>query len=347
MKLHDLKLFIQDFFQSGIVVVVGSGISASHGLPTMGELATFLIENITLSRDDRSGIQWEELKKMLVAGVDLETCFKSIDIDHALENIIVKNVAQYIRDNENKVIQLLAAGKARLPIGQLLNHILTIDKYLPVITTNYDRLIEFSAEIEGIGIDSTFSGLYFGQFNLRKSTESLCCAIRQTSRRTSLKKEYLKHIKLFKPHGSLDWFDGGGKVIRCAIPLDDTPMIIAPGKTKYIKGYEQPFDIHRAKANEYIDSCSRVLVLGYGFNDGQLETHLRPRIAQGTPCLIITRSLTESAKAIVDSCDSVTAIVFGKENGVNGTRLIRKSHSIFFENIHIWELNLLIEEVLS
>lgn len=49
------------------------------------------------------------------------------------------------------------------------------------------------------------------------------------------------------------------------------------------QGYESPFDHHRSRANQEIDRAGRFLVLGYGFNDDHLETHLSPSIKGGKP----------------------------------------------------------------
>jgi hypothetical protein len=64
---------------------------------------------------------------------------------------------------------------------------------------------------------------------------------------------------------------------------------------KFRSGYESPFDKHRERANEEIDRASRFLILGYGFNDDHLETHLKPKLRAGRPTLLITLQVSEAA----------------------------------------------------
>ena len=57
------------------------------------------------------------------------------------------------------------------------------------------------------------------------------------------------------------------------------------------QGYSVPFDIHRARANEEIDKAQRYIIIGYGFGDDHLETHLMQQLRAGKPALIQTRLL--------------------------------------------------------
>src|SRR5690606_14272540 len=91
---------------------------------------------------------------------------------------------------------------------------------------------------------------------------------------------YRDRVKLFKPHGSFDWFLGDSSPIRYCGELALPRHIITPGSNKFRNGYESPFDKHRERANESIDHASRFLIIGYGFNDDHLETHLKPKLRE-------------------------------------------------------------------
>lgn len=45
MDLHELKLHLQNHLTDGLVLIVGSGLSAALGLPTMERLAGHLLEH--------------------------------------------------------------------------------------------------------------------------------------------------------------------------------------------------------------------------------------------------------------------------------------------------------------
>ena len=112
-----------------------------------------------------------------------------------------------------------------------------------------------------------------------------------------------------KPHGSLDWYARAGRPIRYAGELPGVPrLIIPPGRNKSRLGYEQPFDRQRERANKAIDGASRLLILGYGFAEEHLETHLRPALTGGRPALILTYALSDSIRSLVRSCPAVERI---------------------------------------
>lgn len=96
---------------------------------------------------------------------------------------------------------------------------------------------------------------------------------------------------ILKPHGCLSWHLINS--IPYSLPdysIEDS-LIITPGLNKYREGYSVPFDIHRARANEEIDKAQRYIIIGYGFGDDHLETHLMQQLRAGKPALIQTRLL--------------------------------------------------------
>jgi hypothetical protein len=54
MDLHTIKIRLQEHLSDGLVTIVGSGLSCAEGLPGMGELATYLQQQVggTLTGDD-------------------------------------------------------------------------------------------------------------------------------------------------------------------------------------------------------------------------------------------------------------------------------------------------------
>jgi hypothetical protein len=121
----------------------------------------------------------------------------------------------------------------------------------------------------------------------------------------------------------------------------DNCLIITPGINKYREGYNEPFDTHRARANTAIDCALRYIIIGYGFGDDHLETHLIQQLNSNKPALILTHSLSVKAMEVVKSCKNVTAIC----SHVNGTIVITKSEEIVFPDINIWDIREMIKEV--
>ena len=95
------------------------------------------------------------------------------------------------------------------------------------------------------------------------------------------------------------------------------PCIITPGANKYEKGYEVPFDYHIGRMGQEIDNATRLVFIGYGFNDNHLETHMKKTNNMCKPKLIITRTLTDNAKKVVENFPNTMAI---EANVVNSER---------------------------
>jgi hypothetical protein len=234
-------------------------------------------------------------------------------------------------------------NKKRLRISDFIRH-LPIDKNgLPIITTNYDRLIEVGCEIAGFNIDNMFVGKLISKLNEKESKMSFCRSIKQQGGKVSL--DYCKRIRIYKPHGCFNWRMFNNEPMSLAIPIKGRRLIITPGLNKFRAGYEKPFDIHREKANSAIDMASKIIVIGYGFNDDHLETHLIEQIKLGKPTLILTRSLSDNTKAVVDIYKNVCALSYYKTNSTMGTKYENNGNTQILENINLWDIGELVKEV--
>ena len=84
------------------------------------------------------------------------------------------------------------------------------------------------------------------------------------------------------------------------------------------------------------------MIVGYGFNDDHLETHLTPAIQAGRPTILLTRDLTPRAEAIARGCENVIAI---DRRDVDGrSRVLRGSRSETVD-VNMWDLASFVEEV--
>jgi hypothetical protein len=122
-------------------------------------------------------------------------------------------------------------------------------------------------------------------------------------------------------------------------------LIIPPGQSKYRNGYSSPFDLHRERGNKAIDRASRFLIIGYGFNDDHLETHLTQKIKSGVPTLLLTHSLSAKAKSVLNLSAHVFALEDATVGGVPATRVFSNGAIDVFNGITLWDLNNLVKEV--
>ncbi|HEX6666271.1 MAG TPA: SIR2 family protein [Solirubrobacterales bacterium] len=342
VTIDAVKAHLQGFVKDGLVTVIGLGHSASLGLPTMPQLADHLRGEMPVLLQGEEVDEWQAVESALDEGRHLEPALDAVAHDGPVTDKIIAVAANSIATAESVAIERISRDPNTFPLARLIDKIGFSGK-VRIITTNYDRLIELAAEMAGLMLDTGFTGAHHGRYDVERSREALRATYLRGRRK--LKAVYRPHVVLAKPHGSLDWYQGPNGPIRSPYPLDLPRLMITPGESKYRHGYEQPFDHHIALANEAIDAASAVLAIGFGFNDPHLQTHLVPRIERGLPTLILTRNLTEAAAALVTKCPNVCALDRAEAGG--GTRVQWDGNTQDFPDIHIWQLDNFIDEVLT
>lgn len=344
MDLHELKLLLQRHFSDGLVTVVGSGLSCAEGLPGMIEVANHLQSVIGNELDPADAELWTELAP-LVGAKGLEAALLQMAPTPALETAIVAHTAALIASHERDIVAQVFAKTKTLRFTRLLSHLLKPQTGLPVVTTNYDRLVEIAAEEAGLGVDTMFVGQFAGVLNEQESRLSFCQDV--SVRRKQVQWRYRPRVNVFKPHGSLDWYHRDEKPVRYSGELSSPRLIITPGLNKFRNGYESPFDRHRERANSAIDRASRFLIIGYGFHDDHLETHLTPRIRNGTPTLLVTQALSQNAMRLASECANVVAIHRTVVGGREGSSVFVNKAEIQIPDLALWDLDTFISEVLE
>lgn len=346
MDLHSVKVLLQEHLSDGLVTIVGSGLSCAEGLPGMGELATHLLAEVGGGLTGADAKTWASIAP-LIATKGLEAALLAVPPTPALEATISLVTAKLIAERERTVVSEVFAGRRKLRLTRLLAHLVKPPSGLTIVTTNYDRLVEIAAEEGDIGADTMFVGRFAGQLNENESRMSFCRGVTMKPRRAATL-QFKPRAIVCKPHGSLDWYVRNGRPVFYPGELPDVArLIITPGHNKFRNGYESPFDHHRSKANDAIDRASRFLVLGYGFNDDHLETHLSPRIRDGKPTLMLTWSLSTVARQLALTHTNVIALEYAKVASIVGTKIIVEKKEFFFPGIGIWDVDSFVTEVLE
>jgi hypothetical protein len=347
MDLHTIKVRLQEHLSDGLVTIVGSGLSCAEGLPGMGELANYLLAEVGVGLAGTDATTWASASALL-ATKGLEGALLAVPPTPAIESAIAFATGNLIAERERSVVSEVFSGTRKLPLSRLLRHLVMPEAGITIVTTNYDRLVEIAAEEAGIGADTMFVGRFAGQLNERASLLSFCRKVTVKQRHTLATFHYRPRVLVCKPHGSLDWYARAGRPVFYPGDLPDAVrLIITPGHNKFRNGYESPFDHHRSKANDAIDRASRFLVLGYGFNDDHLETHLSPRIQGGKPTLMLTRTLSTVARQLALMHANVIALEHAEVAGVAGTRVIIEQKEFFFPEIGMWNVDSFVTEVLE
>lgn len=346
VELDNLKKQLQAVFADGLVTVIGSGLSCAEGLPGMGALATELISKVPSAIPEADKSTWAAIEACLVSD-GLESSLLKHHPTDGIESAIIQFTAAFVLSKEQEVITACVAGARKLKIASLLPHIsAATPKIAHIITTNYDRLIEFATESEGWGVDSMMVGRYWGKHDPDLSAKLMVKGVSHGNKGI-VRLQYRNHIKLFKPHGSLDWFIAGDTPMTSSMGLASAPLIITPGVGKYKKGYGQPFDAHRDRGNAAIDNASSILCIGYGFNDDHLQTHLSPRLKGGVKALLLTRELTANARAIITQSPNCIALINSADTFNPGTIVVRGSTEILIPNVEWWDVEHFVKGVLA
>lgn len=307
----------------------------------MPQLATLLLEEITAPG---AKPEWAAVAEKLRAGVDLEKALDDVGTDSALLDEIVATVAREVVTREAEVLAQMASGDLKLPLSGLIELLARVNPgRMVIVTTNYDRLVEAAVEHAGLLVDCSFPGSYFSPFD--PSQASLAFATPGPRGGAAVKRQ---HITVAKPHGSLDWYATGAGPVRSVVEIDAPRLIITPGSSKYERGYERPFDHHRECGNAAVKRAKSLVFVGYGFNDSHLQTHLDHRLRSGAPAVIVARTLSASAKALL--ADSPEALAFERvqttdPNGAD-TRIHFRGEAVEVAGA-LWALESLTASVLS
>ena len=343
MELSTLKKQLQEHFGDGLVLVIGSGLSCAEGVPGMSALGHHLVTHIpaTLSEDDSK--LWEEIYP-LIETEGLEAALLKKAPTPSLEAAIVQSTAKFIAAAEASIISDVFNNSRKLRLTTLIPHLLKPDTGIPIVTTNYDRLAELACEEAGLGVDTMFCGHLAAKLEPQESLWSFCRNVKLVGKNVRYK--FAPKANVFKPHGSLDWYYREGNPVRYAGVLPLPRLIITPGLNKFRNGYHSPFDKHREKANDAIDKARRFLIVGYGFNDDHLETHLTPRIKSGVNTVILTYTLSPKAKEIAVTNNNVIAIQSCEKSGAQGSSVIVNGSEIFYPDIAYWDLENFVKGVL-
>lgn len=132
-------------------------------------------------------------------------------------------------------------------------------------------------------------------------------------------------VRIWKVHGSLDWFEDEQRE-AISLPLNDTlpagfsPLIVTPGVSKYKRTHDEPFRSAIHGADGALEAASAVLCIGYGFRDRHIQPKLVERCRQNNvPIVVLARTLTDEAKDFLRT-NAGTAYL-AMENCEEGTRV--------------------------
>jgi hypothetical protein len=146
------------------VTIIGSGLSAAEGLPGMIDLANYL-KSAALELKDDDAVLWDKIAKVLEEKKGLEAALLKHPPSQSLELWITRKTCKLILPAECDVIRAVISGRRKLRLTSFLEKVLKPANGLPILTPNYDRLIEVACEMAGLHVDTMAIGDYAGFFD--------------------------------------------------------------------------------------------------------------------------------------------------------------------------------------
>ena len=321
------------------VLVVGSGASAAYGIRGMSGLSEYLIQHVRPSAEDVG--DWDAFRRKLTAYADLEKALQEVTMSSGLLSRIVAVTRQMIVEDEQQVFSEILEKGQSLALEVLTRYLFrTIHMTLDIVTTNYDRLVEFAVCRGGYEAITGFSHGDYRQFVGRSMSP------RRGSRRAGG-----KVVNVWKVHGSVDWFeDPRGNVVGLAghlkAPPSFTPQIVTPGLSKYRQTHDEPFRTVISAADRALSAARGFLCVGYGFSDDHIEPKLIDRTRTSkTPTVILARSLRPGALAFLRRKLHANIVAFVRHTSGTVAYTPENESGVVFENRDLWSLDGFLKEL--
>ena len=209
----------------------------------MPALEAHLRTELSTGLNSEQAAQWQHVTDALDARThDFESAMDFIQ-DDDLTNRIVETTAKFVAHYDSKYAYQIISGAIEWPAGRLIRKLVETlpetDRQLHLATPNYDLLAEYSFVRDSIPYLTGFSGGYCRQFDWSEAKK----AVRFTGKSLAKTRQpprlvEKKHIRLHKPHGSLNTFDVDSRVVECDgwiinKPDGVTRAMITPGTAKY------------------------------------------------------------------------------------------------------------------
>ena len=311
---------IQALFRDQPMLILGLGASMASGrhvgveMPSMSDLAEALRKGVPTLGLGREALKEWAVVDSLIDSVSLEPALTKVKPqEDSLLQAIREIVGKCVGDGDRKIAAAAADGKLeRLPLRRLIRHLANGPiRMVNVVTTNYDHIVEYCADLEELPCATGFGGVCFRRFSENGRTSGLKEISRGGSRRNSPPRErWRRHVQLYKPHGSLNWYETGEGAVEV---WGDRPkggrVLVAPGYDKYKECVTSiVLDLQRSDANAAVRAARAVVTYGYGFNDEHVHPFVMQRVARGMPMLMIAQELTPAARKLLEAHGKVLAL---------------------------------------
>jgi hypothetical protein len=332
LAYEDLARRAQQFLSERPVVVLGTGATIPHGLPSMTALADHLLGTIPGTTPG-----WDAFSQRLDETKDLEQSLQDVPLPADTVELLVSATWKIVSAKDLEFYGRLVQGPEPFPLADLFKYLLrTADSHIQVVTTNYDRLAEYAANRVGAYVSTGVTTGWMQRFvpaaaNAEKSPAP----------------GYDGQVALLKVHGSLDWFsdttgDILGVPLASEIPENMKALVVTPGVSKYREVHKDPFRTVMSAADSVLRKAKCYLCVGYGFNDEHVEPVLMNRVLKNDiPLVVVTKALTTRTRDAFLSAPPKKFLLLEETDGGGGTTVYDPEHpaGVDLDGISVWKLD--------
>ncbi len=307
MDKDEIYTRIQNQLRNVPLILIGTGGTIPYGISGMGGLANELKSNLDSKYSNDKA--WQEFSSRLKNGIDLENALTNIQLSEETKKAIIDVTWNLVSRDDIELMHKWMASDDKPALGKIICKFYEANpQCVNIITTNYDRVIEYVCDKFRIPINTLFYGEYYKHFSADK-----------------IKKTQM--VNLLKVHGSLDWFfDDSSQVI--SVPLQENippnlfPAIVTPGTEKYERVLKLPFRDVMHVADDLISKATGFLCIGYGFNDNQIQENIIDGIKLGKPITVWTKQLSHEALDVIRKAGKEYIVVEAEEDDNSKSRII-------------------------
>lgn len=299
---------IQTYLSDPPLIIWGSGATIGFGLPSMADLIDEIgkvlpsFDKTCTDLEAELGKEKYERDLPQIRKVIRETVHKA-DIK-AKERLL----------NSPDVFE----GIKRLSLFCFEPH----PKVMNVVSTNYDRILEYVWGYNGLKYTDGFEQQELSVFDENKFLDKGI-------------------INLMKVHGSLDWFEVDHDVLKLSTDFGYDPVMIPPGKNKYRTTHHSPYRELMQKSDDAIKKASSFLVIGFGFNDEHITPLVSKKTKSGTPIVVVTKKVTSTTEQQLENAKKIIFIEADADNTKSRVRIIENGTMVSdtIEKDPLWSLN--------
>jgi hypothetical protein len=211
---------LRNFFREKPFLFFGTGMSCAldnrFGMMALKDALLSGIQHNMLT--DVQISEWDAVALALQTGTDLESALDVVN-DQDLLKVVAEITGAFVAKIDREVACMISQGKVEWPATRLMKKLVVTlpegDRILHAVTPNYDMLFEYACDSEGVPYTNGFEG------GVERKTDwnAADCSLRSRERVNYGKRYHVvckhrKHVRLYKVHGSLNYFFHRNAVIE-------------------------------------------------------------------------------------------------------------------------------------